>query len=115
MGTHFFTGFPGFIASQLIKGLIKNKKMNKLYVLVQESQLAHAKESIQVIFDELGATLPFEIIPGDITLNNFGMTEQELEKIQTETIKMWHLAAIDEIDGKKERAWKVNEEGTQRV
>jgi thioester reductase-like protein len=115
MGTHFFTGFPGFIASQLIKGLIKKDKLNKLYVLVQESQLAQASESIKIIFDELDVIRPFEIIPGDITLTNLGMKEKDLAKIQAETITMWHLAAIYDLAVKKEIAWKVNVEGTQRV
>ena len=115
MGTHFFTGFPGFIASELIKGLIRKEKLKKLYVLVQESQLTQAVESIKDILDELDVTLPFEIIPGDITLENLGMKEKELAKIQSEAITMWHLAAIYDLAVKKEIAWKVNVEGTKMV
>ncbi|WP_172369859.1 SDR family oxidoreductase [Sporosarcina jiandibaonis] len=115
MGTHFFTGFPGFIASQLIKGLIKKGKLQKLYVLVLESQLAQAAESIKVILDELEVILPFEIIPGDITLKNLGIKEKELAMVQDEALTMWHLAAIYDLAVKKEIAWKVNVEGTRMV
>ena len=35
MQTHFFTGFPGFIATQLIKELIRLGKVEKIYAVVQ--------------------------------------------------------------------------------
>ena len=115
MDVHFFTGFPGFIASELIKGLIVKGKLRKLYVLVLESEFEKAEKSLHVIREELGEQFHFEIITGDITLENLGMQENILVKIREESLVMWHLAAIYDLAVKKEIAWKVNVKGTKMV
>lgn len=113
--THFFTGFPGFIATELIKGLVKKGKLKKGYALVQESQLARASSEAEKIMTELNVSIPFEIIPGDITLPNLGMSEKDRTNLQIEALTMWHLAAIYDLAVKEEIAWKVNVEGTKMV
>ncbi|MCZ2258953.1 SDR family oxidoreductase [Sporosarcina sp. G11-34] len=115
MGIHLFTGFPGFIATQLIKGLIGEKKLKKFYAVVLESQFERATEKANTIMEEMDVRIPFEIIVGDITLPNLGIKEPEFEKIRTETLTMWHLAAIYDLAVKEEIAWQVNVVGTKRV
>ena len=115
MSTHFFTGFPGFIATELIKGLIKKEKLTRLYAVVQESQLERATNQAEAIMKEFSVDIPFEIIVGDITLPNLGIEEREIMKIQNQNITMWHLAAIYDLAVKEEIAWKVNVEGTKMV
>lgn len=115
MGVHLFTGFPGFIATQLIKELIRKGQLEKLYALVQESELAHATSNAEAIMKELDVDIPIEIIQGDITLENLGMNERSFDKIQGEKITIWHLAAIYDLAVKEEIAWKVNVDGTKIV
>ena len=115
MSTHFFTGFPGFIATELIKGLIKKEKLTRLYAVVQESQLERATNQAKAIMKEFSVDIPFEIIVGDITLPNLGMGEQEIISFQNQNITMWHLAAIYDLAVKEDIAWKVNVEGTKMV
>ena len=68
MGTHFFTGFPGFIATQLIKELVRVGESGEVVcVVVQSSQVELAKEKAASIMKEMNVTFPFEIIVGDIT------------------------------------------------
>lgn len=115
MGTHFFTGFPGFIATELVKELIREGKLGKLYVLVKKSELNRAMNRALTLMKELKMDIPFEIIPGDITLPNLGLSEEELKRLRSETLTMWHLAAIYDLAVKKEIAWQVNVEGTRMV
>lgn len=115
MSTHFFTGFPGFIATELIKGLIEKEKLTKLYALVQKSELERAMNQAEAIMKELNVDIPFVIIEGDITLTNLGIEDEEIAKLQNENIKMWHLAAIYDLAVKEEIARKVNVEGTRMV
>ncbi|MHA6258518.1 SDR family oxidoreductase [Sporosarcina sp. CAU 1771] len=115
MSTHFFTGFPGFIASQIIKELISKGKATKIYALVQPSQMGKAIEKADALMDELEIQVPFEVISGDITELNLGMKEKELEKLEKEALTVWHLAAIYDLAVKEEIAWKVNVEGTKQV
>ena len=114
MRTHFFTGFPGFIATQLIKELVRVGEVEKFYVVVQSSQADLAKEKATSIMKEMNVTFPFEILVGDITQPNLGMTQQMISDLHEETLTVWHLAAIYDLAVKAEIAWKVNVEGTRK-
>ena len=76
MRTHFFTGFPGFIATQLIKELVRLGQVEKIYVVVQSSQADLAKEKAESIRKEMNVAFPFEILVGDITQPGLGMVQQ---------------------------------------
>lgn len=115
MGAHFFTGFPGFIATQLIKGLIREKKAMKIYVLVHPDQMHKANLQKSTIMEELGVSVAIEIIEGDITKRDLGMDGKEIAKLHTESLTVWHLAAIYDLAVKAEIAWKVNVDGTRMV
>lgn len=115
MNVHFFTGFPGFIASELIKELIRKKRVTKLYAVVQDSQVNLAMIRADEIKRELATDVPFQIICGDITLPNLGMDEVALTSLEKEKLVFWHLAAIYDLAVKAEVAWKVNVNGTENV
>ncbi|HJF32758.1 MAG TPA: SDR family oxidoreductase [Sporosarcina psychrophila] len=115
MRTHFFTGFPGFIATQLIKELLHLGEVEKIYAVVQSSQADLAKEKAALLLKEKNIDIPFEIIVGDITKSGLGMERQMIEKLREEVLTIWHLAAIYDLAVKAEIAWEVNVEGTRRV
>jgi nucleoside-diphosphate-sugar epimerase len=115
MRTHFFTGFPGFIATQLIKELIRLGKVKKIYAVVQFGQFDRAIEKASLIMIEMNVTIPFEILVGDITKSKLGMEPKLFEVLQEEKLTVWHLAAIYDLAVKAEVAWEVNVEGTRQV
>ncbi|WP_318615954.1 SDR family oxidoreductase [Sporosarcina sp. YIM B06819] len=115
MGAHFFTGFPGFIATELIKELVRLGQVEKLYAVVQAGQGELAKSKAASIMAEMNATIPFDIIVGDITQENFGMDQQIMDQLNSEMLTVWHLAAIYDLAVKAEIAWDVNVEGTRQV
>lgn len=115
MNIHFFTGFPGFIATALIKQLINEEKLEKLFVLVKESEAEKAVDKANKLMLELNVDIPVKVIIGDITRPHLGINDMELEELRKETLCMWHLAAIYDLAVKEEIAWHVNVEGTKMV
>ncbi|WOV86285.1 SDR family oxidoreductase [Sporosarcina oncorhynchi] len=115
MRTHLFTGFPGFIANEMIKELARQDDIQKVYVLVLQSEEERAKKKINELAMDLGRVIPIEIIIGDITKSNLGINEKNLQKIQTTRLTIWHLAAIYDLAVKEKVAWTVNVEGTRNV
>lgn len=115
MKTHFFTGFPGFIASELIKELIRLRKAEKLYMLVQAEQVDLAERKAASLMEELGVNIPFKLLVGDITKPNLALNQQVLDELNDEVLTVWHLAAVYDLAVKAEIAWNVNVEGTRQV
>ncbi|MGN7388183.1 SDR family oxidoreductase [Sporosarcina sp. SAFN-015] len=115
MRTHFFTGFPGFIATELIKELIRRDEAKKVYVLVMAHEVERAKEKVHNIMNVVNKEIPVEIIIGDITRMNLGLSEGMLSELRGIKMTVWHLAAIYDLAVKPEIAWKVNVEGTRQM
>lgn len=109
-----YTGFPGFITSQLIREQLKKGQEDVIYVLVLPSELQKAeleKEKILVQFP----LSTIEIMEGDITLPNLNLSASKAKELQNKVEVFWHLAAIYDLAVPKEVAWKVNVVGTTMV
>ena len=110
----FLTGFPGFIAARLVARLAASNV--KFYLLAQSAFVSQATNEIERIAAE--KNLPaenFNVIEGDITLENLGIGVEELKTIQTETTDIFHLAAVYDLGVRKDLAYRVNVEGTRNV
>ena len=57
----------------------------------------------------------FALVEGDITRENLGMADEDLETIRAETTDLYHLAAAYDLAVPKSVAFAVNLEGTQNV
>ncbi|BAQ10332.1 hypothetical protein OXB_1861 [Bacillus sp. OxB-1] len=115
MRTHLFTGFPGFIATQLIKGLIRQRDVDRIYAIVQPEQIGRAEERIDGIMEELEVEIPFDLFAGDITQTDLGLDSTALGSLRDQPLVVWHLAAIYDLAVDAESAWRVNVEGTRQV
>lgn len=114
MGVHFFTGFPGFITSQIIRELFRKNKTQEAIVVVLPGELLKANEERQRILEEYPGG-EIHIVEGDITLPNIGFGDQVLKKIIPQIEVLWHLAAIYDLAVPRDIAWKVNVHGTTMV
>ncbi|AOV08420.1 SDR family oxidoreductase [Sporosarcina ureilytica] len=115
MRTHFFTGFPGFIASELIKEILRQGEVKKIYLLIQKEQVVLAKSKIKSIMEEVQVIVPFELIVGDISKPSLSIEQSVIQQLNTEHLTVWHLAAIYDLAVQAEIAWKVNVDGTRYV
>ena len=114
---YFFTGFPGFICNQLIRQVLKqNNYQGSVYVLVLPAMLQKAEQEKKLITSEMGMQEErFQIIEGDITKENLGISEAKREEIAGRISNVFHLAAIYDLAVPRDIAYKVNVIGTKNV
>ena len=112
--TIFLTGFPGFIAERLVARLAGPKV--QFFLLVQPQFTAKAVESVKEVAERTSTPLEnFALIEGDITKENLGIPDEDLQIIRDETTDVFHLAAVYDLAVEKDLAYKVNVEGTKKV
>ena len=114
--TYFFTGYPGFIANQLISHLFFNHEVDELYCLVLPTMKDKAEEAKKTILQSNDFPLErFHIITGDITQPGLGIDEETNKQLKEKITYVFHLAAIYDLAVPKDIAYKVNVEGTNNV
>lgn len=115
--TYFFTGYPGFLASNLIKGLVKqNYDIDKIYLLVLPQMMQKAHEDINnLLVDSPLLLSKVCIIQGDITVDGLNLSQKDQMVLQDSVTHVYHLAAIYDLAVPKDIAYKVNVTGTAHV
>lgn len=110
----FLTGFPGFIATRLLRRLaVENCRF---LLLVQPTLLDRARVEIEEMAAETGKSVSdFVILPGDITSADLGLSTNELQRACAEATIVFHLAAIYDLAVERDLAIRVNVEGTRNV
>lgn len=112
--TIFLTGFPGFIASRLVKRLAMDGA--RFLLLVQPAFMERARKEVARIVSETATSADsFELIEGDITLPDLGISPPQLERVRSQTTVLFHLAAIYDLAVEQGLAMRVNVEGTRNV
>jgi thioester reductase-like protein len=112
--TIFMTGFPGFIATRLLRRLAAES--SRFLLLVQPAFLERAQTEITEIAAETGRSVSdFVILQGDITAPDLGLSGTDGERARAESTVVFHLAAIYDLAVTRELAERVNVEGTRSV
>ena len=112
--TLFITGFPGFIANRLLDRLAR--KDCDFILLVQPSLLARAAEEIARISQLRGKdTAGFRVVEGDISEPGLALKPADLELVQQQTTRVFHLAAIYDLAVPRDLALRINPGGTRNV
>lgn len=107
-----FTGFPGFIASQLIYKHAQQHEMISAIILPSEREKAE-KEARRI--EQETHCRAIKLIEGDITQAGLAISNKDQEYLKERIVTFWHLAAIYDLAVPRELAWKVNVEGTRLV
>lgn len=114
----FMTGYPGFLASDLLEHIVEMKKdqLAHIYVLV----LASEKNKAEIKLKQLQKSHGLEegqcvIILGDITEEGLGMSDTDRKELQAYVTHVFHLAAIYDLAVEEAVANLVNVQGTQYV
>ncbi|TMW73483.1 SDR family oxidoreductase [Alteribacter natronophilus] len=118
MHTYLFTGFPGFIARNLVKGIIESPRhqVEAVYLLVLPSQKEHAEAevtAIENIYPETAGRL--HLVTGDITDPHLGLEKNISEYLASSVNFIFHLAALYDLAADAKAARKVNVTGTENV
>lgn len=107
-----FTGFPGFIASQLIRKSVNENQAISAIILPSEKD--KAVQEAEKIRQETGCR-PIRLIEGDITKAGLGLSDEDAQYLRSQEVIFWHLAAIYDLAVPRQAAWKVNVDGTENV
>ena len=112
--TFFLTGFPGFIASRLVRRLAGEG--GRFLLLVQSSFAERAQEEVKNIASQTGRSISdFALLPGDITQPGLGLSPEDLQTARSHSTVLLHLAAIYDLAVARDIAMRVNVEGTRNV
>jgi thioester reductase-like protein len=111
MQTLFFTGFPGFLGSELIQALLPKLTDAKALCLVQSKYKAQAEQARAALVQKNPLLQNrIEFIEGDITRPNLGIRDPAFDR--NSITQFFHLAAVYDLSVKKKVAQKINVEGT---
>src|SRR5437762_223497 len=112
--TYFVTGFPGFLASRLVRQLAHEDA--HFILMTQPAFKTMAQETVADIARESGFNeANFRIVEGDIAEPSLGLSAAELDLAQQETTTIFHLAAIYDLAVDCGIASHINVEGTFNV
>ena len=108
MSAILFTGFPGFLGSELLPRLLARSPGDYALCIVQPKFAAlarHRAASLEAARPELAGRI--RLIEGDIT--------RPLDVPAGELREIWHLAAVYDLAVSRELGMRVNVEGTRNV
>lgn len=114
--SYFLTGFPGFIATRMVKKLAADFPTQKFTLLVHPSQRQKAQNSLAEIVKQTSSTGDrFRTIEGDITKSGLGLTKSEQAEMSDEVTHVFHLAALYDLAVSQDVAELINVTGTNNM
>jgi thioester reductase-like protein len=114
MSLFFFTGFPGFLGSELIQRLLLRRKDVDALCLVQPKFARLARARAAEITTTIGADpARIRIVEGDITAPDLGGQIDADDR--REIAEIFHAAAIYDLSVGRALATRVNVNGTRNV
>lgn len=114
MRTLLLTGFPGLLGSALLPRLLRADGGLEAICLVQERYLPAARSRVGALATvEPGLARRIRLEPGDITRPGLGL--EAPASVARQVRQIHHLAALYDVTATRERAHRVNVEGTRNV
>jgi len=111
MAKIFFTGFPGFLGSELLPRVLLRAEGDTAVCLVQGKFMEMAQQRVE----ELSREQPrvkgrIELVEGDITQAGLGLSDGVA--LRREIREIYHLAAVYDLSVERDLAMRVNVDGT---
>ena len=110
-GLVFFTGFPGFIGTRVVRKLLADDPEVRVAVLVEGKMTDRAREAA----GRIDGGDRIEVLAGDISDRTLGLSDEQRERLRAEVTVAYHLAAIYDLAVPADVAQKVNVDGTGNV
>ncbi len=113
--TIFFTGFPGFLGSELLPRVLERSPEATAVCLVQPKFAALARErAAELVARDAALGGRIDIVEGDITAPDLGLGSR-YDELAATTTEVFHLAAVYDLTVARDLAVRVNVEGTVHV
>ncbi|HEX2779562.1 MAG TPA: SDR family oxidoreductase, partial [Gemmatimonadaceae bacterium] len=114
MRTIVFTGFPGFLGSELLPRVLRREHDARAICVVQRRWMDLARARLAGIESRdpwlRGRT---ELAEGDIVEPNLAL--RDVESLRDSVSAIYHLAAVYDLSVARDLAMRVNVQGTERV
>jgi thioester reductase-like protein len=115
-GDVLVTGFPGFVAENLLERLVELQADSTFYLLIQAKFRQVAERSLaRLERDHPDCEGRLELIEGDITDRFLGLGEARYQELAETINVVWHLAAVYDLGVPEQIAYQVNVTGTIHV
>lgn len=113
--TVFFTGFPGFLGSELLTRVLRRAAPDMTATCLVQPKFIDAAErrAAAIVAKEPSLEGRIQLIPGDITRADLGI--DGLDTLARRTREVFHLAAVYDLAVGRQLAMQVNVEGTQHL
>ncbi len=111
----FVTGVTGTLGKEFVRDILLNGN-EKLYVLVRRSSRLSHWDRMRKILSAYGLEKELatrvEVLNGDITLPDFGLTAEDLTHLRGVIDEFYHIAALTALNGSEEDCTRINLGGT---
>lgn len=108
MSSIFFTGFPGFLGSELLPRVVLRTDHDAVCIVQPKFRALAEERAAQLVKAHPALANRVHLVEGDIT--------QSLDAIDAEDIReIYHLAAVYDLSVARDLGMRVNVTGTQRV
>ena len=107
MNSLLITGFPGFLASNLLPRILLQRTESKVYCLVEPRFFEVATRRLQTLDPGLHSRV--ELVPGDITRPGLGL------ELDLHPAEIFHFAALYDLGLDRALGLRINVDGTQNV
>jgi thioester reductase-like protein len=115
-GDVLITGFPGFLAENLLERLVDLQAESTFYLLIQAKFRPVAERCLARLEREHpGFEGRYELLEGDITDRFLGVGKERYQELAETVNVVWHLAAIYDLAVPEQIAYRVNVTGTIHV
>lgn len=116
MSTIFFTGFPGFLGTELLPRVLGREDADVTATCLIQAKFRDLAEQRIVELEKQDPDLVgrIELVEGDITLADLGLGDA-YTALAEDTVEVFHLAAVYDLAVPEELAVKVNVDGTRHV
>ncbi|MFC0188719.1 SDR family oxidoreductase [Fictibacillus aquaticus] len=109
---YFITGFPGFLATKLLDELLLTRPEASYRLLVLSQERLKASKLLEA---RTSGSYAIELIDGDITRPDLGITPEKAIQLKDEITHCFHLAALYDLTAGWKLCEKINVIGTENV
>lgn len=109
--TVLMTGFPGFLASALLPGILRRTGDDATCLVQAKYADLASRRAEELASADASLAGRVHLIEGDITRPGLGLGEGSLDDVS----EAWHLAAVYDLAVKRDLAIRINVDGTRNV